>query len=149
MVITGHYHNSDEFEREGVRYLNPGSISSSGNMKTDPSVWILDTEDLSYEQVKIPCAISLKRSEPKDINDYLSKIEAEDIYRIKVGADASIDRKLLLKAKRKALDLQLQLNVENMKSVKKEKIDTFWDYVGKNKKEYLDDFKTVYESVKE
>lgn len=147
LVITGHYHNIDEFTNGGTRFLNPGSLSAHGNVDTTPSVWVLDTDDLSYERVIIPCAINLKRSEPKDINKYLSEIKTEDIYRIKVDPNADIDRKLLLKTKRVALDLQLQLDASSELKSTKKKVDSFWDYVSKNKKEYLKDFKTAYESI--
>lgn len=143
MVITGHYHVIDEFKQGNTVFLNPGSMSeySSGDFN-GASIWILDTDNLTYERVEIPCAIRLVKSTPKDVNDYLSSIDKENIYRVSLFSKSIIDRKILYKARKIALDIQFKL-IEDSKPEQEqvEKVDGFWDYVSKNSN-YKEEFQT-------
>lgn len=134
MVITGHYHIVDEFFQDNTIFLNPGSISqySSGNFD-DSSIWVLDTDTLEYKRVVIPCCIRVVKAAPKDVNDYLSSINEENIYRISVASKANIDRKILFKARKIALDIQFKL-IESLSPDTEElnKVDDFWEYVSEN-----------------
>lgn len=148
LVITGHAHSIDEFRSDNTRYLNPGSLSASSNDSGEsPSIWILDTSDLSYTRVKIPVAIQLIRSKPEDVNVYLDSIKEENIYRITVDSKDNIDRKSLLKAKRAALDVQIKL-IKTCDSGQThiKKVDDFWEYVSKNSS-YEEDFKKAIQSL--
>ena len=133
MVITGHYHNIDEFEIKGTKFLNPGAISGFANADgNDPSIWILDTETLEYERVVIPCAIKLITVKPNDVNSYLSKINKENIYRITIYSKTDVDNKILSEAKKKALDIQLKIIKAKEEKANIEKVDGFWAYVEKH-----------------
>lgn len=145
LVITGHYHSIDEFTSGKTRFLNPGSISATANDSgDDPSIWILDTENLSYKRVKIPVAVKLIKAAPKDVNDFLQKISEENIYRLSINSKENIDRKSFLKAQKAALDIQLKLLSTNTTNSDCEitELDKFWDYVAKNSS-YEDDFKNT------
>ena len=146
LVITGHYHKVFEFSIKDTVYLNPGSISGSGNDSNfDPSIWILDTKDLSYERVKIPNAIKLIDVTPEDATSYLDSIEDENVYRIRVKDIP--DRKLVNKAKKNALEIQFRVLDDGIFNIKEERVDEFWKYVESNKPNYVNDFKNALASL--
>lgn len=149
LVITGHYHKVDEFQEGKTRFLNPGSLSAFANDDTDPSIWILDTETLSYERVKIPCAIKLYKIRPRDVNTYLQNINEENIYRFYLRQDARVDSKLLLQAKRVALDIQFRYNDSQVKKEKVEAVNDFWSYVKDIKTAYLKDFQDTLQTLEQ
>lgn len=139
LVLTGHWHMVDKFNVGKTSYLNPGSISNFGNDDTPLSIWILDTDNLSYEQVKIPCAIRIRNKRGKDLNRVLESVDTEDIYRIKT-ATLDYDRKILLQAKKIALDVQLKADKQQEEHVV-ENVSEFWQYVKDNKEAYEKDFR--------
>lgn len=143
MVITGHYHNIDEFTKKNTVFLNPGSISASGNDDGNQhSIWILDTDTLSYERVKIPNSVRLITVKTDDINGALAAVNTEDIYRIYISSKENIDRKVLFNARRVALDIQLKVSSESASADETEKVDDFWSYVSENS-EYSDEFRKI------
>ena len=150
LVITGHYHAVDEFSEGKTRFLNPGAISAFGNSTTAPSIWVLDTEDLSYERVRIPCAIQLITASPTDLTQYLDSIEDENIYRLYISSREQIDRKSLASARRRALEIQLRLvESSDASEATKETHSDFWTYVSENSS-YEGEFrKALSESVEE
>lgn len=151
LVVCGHYHGIDEFSKGKTKYLNAGSsLSAYGNEVHSPSIWILDTDNLKYSQVKIPVAVQLVCEDTEDINTYLDNIEDENIYRLYILKEDVIDKKKLLKAKKKALEIQFKYKNQKLcDKEKKEQIDDFWVYVS-TKSKYQKEFqKTINELRKD
>ena len=147
LVITGHYHIIDQFKIGKTQFLNPGSLSSySTATGFNPSIWILDTSNLYYTQVEIPCAVKVIESTPDDLNSFLDSIKEENIYRLTVSSKTSIDRKRLFSANKKALDIQFKLIPKKEPVIEIDKIDNFWQYVAENSK-YCDEFHKTLEEI--
>lgn len=124
LVITGHYHQIEEFNVGKTRYLNPGSsLAAFGNEeKLEPSIWIFDTETKEYERVKIPEAVRIVAKEIDNPDDFLNDIKEENIYRLTVKTLP--EKKTLMNAKKVALDVQLKLK-EKEESTMQEEISDF------------------------
>lgn len=145
LVITGHYHNIEEFVEGKTRYLNPGStLSAFGNEENmDPSMWIFDTDTKEYERVKVPGAVKIIAETVEDPNGFLNDIKDENIYRLTISKMP--DKDILMKAKKIALDVQLKLQEEEEVMIEKS-LENFWEYVHNNKPAYEQEFRKVLNS---
>lgn len=140
MVLTGHYHSTDEFIINNTKFINPGSISPSTSTKGhEPCFFIVDTNDLSYQRINIPNAMKIIYAETKNIDEYLNNIQDNNIYRIKSVKPA--DKLALIKAQRKATDIQITVEKVERKEIKK--IDDFWDFIHNDHPEYEKEFRDI------
>lgn len=149
LIITGHYHIADEFKLKKAQYLNAGSISAFADAKNHhPSYWVLDTESFTYERFKIDPAYTtiIHNINTKDPDGELDKIVLdngpEHIFRI--TTDVIPDKKKLLSASKKALDIQIKTDIKTDKQ-NSISVDEFWTYVVKNKPTYENEFKMKLE----
>lgn len=148
-VVCGHYHGINEFAKGKTKYLNAGSsLSAYGNEVHEPSIWILDAKDLSYERVKIPVAVQLVCESPKNVNSFIDNIKEENIYRLYVSKNEIIDKKKLINAKKRALEIQFKYKDDSktFKTDKKKVLDNFWKYVSDNSS-YQEEFQNVINDI--
>lgn len=139
LVITGHHHTTDVFEYHDTVYLNPGSINPSVTTRGhEPSIFVLDTDDLSFERIKIPCALKIIYVSLDDPTDFLANIDDENIYRI--TAKTQPDKKTLIEALRKSIDIQISYETKKHEA---KQIDEFWSYIHKEWPIYEEEFKKV------
>lgn len=145
LVIAGHNHSSEHFKDKNTEYLVPGSISNYANHFADePYLWILDNDTLAFDKVPIKNGIRKYKVQTEMPNTYLETIEEEAIYQLNVPITATIEKEALQKAKKKALDIQINYVAADIMETEINEKYNFWDYVSENS-EYLNRFREICE----
>lgn len=145
LVIAGHNHSMECYTKDKTTYLSPGSLSNYANHYAEqPYLWILDSDALALEKVPIEVGVRKYKMQKEDPNSYLATIDEEALYQLEVPFSANIEKDVLQKAKKCALDIAISyMPLDTIDIEIKEKCN-FWDYVKENS-DYTDRFREICE----
>jgi DNA repair exonuclease SbcCD nuclease subunit len=149
LVVVGHNHLAHVERSHGKVILTPGSLTPSPkSVGNGEFVYTYDTNTHQLNSLCLKGSPKVFSGNVDNLNEFLAHVEKNGIYSITYAGNVKdLDEGVYQQARAKALAISIQTYNEDSE-IAVQVVPEFWDFVQKNHREWVPEFKGILEEVR-